>query len=460
MGTHAFLSPSGAPAWLRCFAKVWREKGLPNSPSDASDHGTAAHYLQHQCLRLGWPARDFLGRTIVVGSDGEADWFSPDVEYRAKFDVDYEMVNAIQMSLDWIQNWADVQLYSEVELNISGITCEVGATGTADVVQIWDTQLCVTDLKFGKGVQVFAMDNEQLMIYAYSALQELDLVGDITDIHLRIAQPRMEHFDVWIITRTELESRVAQIRATAMTILSNVDLPAVPGDKQCKFCKAKATCTEYRDHVLGAVTFDQVPDLKAGEVQLRPEEVERVLAQAYGVKVKDVNFGGSSAIIYKPSILPQVDDALTRITTESDLQLATIMDAADMIEGLVKAVRAEVERRLLAGSFTDSRYKLVEGKKGARSWIDEADAEKVMKSMRLKLDQMYDMNVKSPTQIEKVIKESNPRKWAKLQDQITQNGGKPSVAPASDKRPALNMKVEFEPVTDAKLGLSVEDELI
>ena len=67
-----------------------------------------------------------------------------------------------------------------------------------------------------------------------------------------------------------------------------------------------------------------------------------------------------------------------------------------------------------------------------------------MKSMRLKVDEMYDFKVISPTTAEKVLAATSPRKWKKLQDHITQSQGKPSVAPASDKRAALNVKVQFE----------------
>jgi hypothetical protein len=70
--------------------------------------------------------------------------------------------------------------------------------------------------------------------------------------------------------------------------------------------------------------------------------------------------------------------------------------------------------------------------------------------MRLKVDQMYDFKLISPTTAENVLKEANPRKWNKLQPLIGRSDGKPSVAPASDKRPALSMAIaeQFEDLTD------------
>jgi hypothetical protein len=116
------------------------------------------------------------------------------------------------------------------------------------------------------------------------------------------------------------------------------------------------------------------------------------------------------------------------------------MDAVDMIEGWCKGVRAEVERRLLAGTFSDGRYKLVEGRAGARAWADPAEAEKLLKSFRLKQDEMYDFTLISPTTAEKVLAAASPKRWAKAQALIRRSDGKPSVAPAADKRPALAIK--------------------
>nr|WP_284109456.1 DUF2800 domain-containing protein [Acinetobacter pittii] len=40
-----------------------------------------------------------------------------------------------------------------------------------------------------------------------------------------------------------------------------------------------------------------------------------------------------------------------------------------------------------------------------------------------------------------------PRQWTKIEALITQADGKPTVAPESDKRPALDMKPQFEDLT-------------
>lgn len=42
-------------------------------------------------------------------------------------------------------------------------------------------------------------------------------------------------------------------------------------------------------------------------------------------------------------------------------------------------------------------FKMVQGKKGNRAWTDAEEAEKLLKSMRLKTEQMYDLKLISPT---------------------------------------------------------------
>jgi hypothetical protein len=57
--------------------------------------------------------------------------------------------------------------------------------------------------------------------------------------------------------------------------------------------------------------------------------------------------------------------------------------------------------------------------------------------MRLKQEQMYNFKLISPTQADKLLAKESPRRWKKVEALITQHDGSPSVAPESDKRPAL-----------------------
>ena len=126
--------------------------------------------------------------------------------------------------------------------------------------------------------------------------------------------------------------------------------------------------------------------------------------------------------------------------------IAVALSKVDMIEDWCAAVRAEAHRRLTAGDDVPG-YKLVQGKRGNRSWSDAAAAEEALKAYRLKTEEMYDLKLISPTSAEKLAKSKviGPRQWPKLQALITQTEGKPAVAPASDSRPSITVA----PVEDA-----------
>lgn len=452
--THAFLSPSGAAAWMRCNVKPYRERDFPDTTNDSADEGTAAHYLLEQCLEQNVNADHFNGLRIKV-ENGKTEFHTG-----GAYPVGPDMTREIQKVLDLARSDADgATIYAEQQLPIEQFTGEQGATGTCDMVIVKGKTLLIRDLKFGRGVQVFAEGNEQLLLYGGAALDEFDVMGEIETLVLCIDQPRLNHFDKWELSVADARCLLESIRATADLILTTEadTLEATPGDKQCRFCKASATCAERTAFTTELIVGEFV-DLDKGFVKVEMPQAEKLLAQSFGVKPAAITFHAATFdevvqadtsdyfTVKKPNIRPSLEAAEAKLPDASDERLATLMDAADMIEGFAKAVRAETERRLLAGKFTDARYKLVEGRQGARGWTSEEEAEAALKAMRLKVDQMYDFKLISPTTAEKVLKEANPRKWSKLQPLIGRSDGKPSVAPASDKRPALSMAIaeQFE----------------
>ena len=62
--------------------------------------------------------------------------------------------------------------------------------GTGDCVIIADGTLYIVDYKHGKGVEVSAVDNPQMMLYALGALELFDGIYDIDTVQMAIFQPR------------------------------------------------------------------------------------------------------------------------------------------------------------------------------------------------------------------------------------------------------------------------------
>lgn len=283
----------------------------------------------------------------------------------------------------------------EQRLPIGWLTGEEGAHGTADAVIVTSDELIIVDAKFGfKEVQ--ADENPQLMIYAAAAYDELKVAYDFQRVRVVISQPRLSAKPEFRFSMDELQKFSIGVAFSAEYTRHNPD-KYVPSEKACQWCRAKAICPALREQSLA--DFDVVVPETAHE-----------------------------------------DD------------LARVMANANLIEGWITAVRAEVERRLLA-NIPVPGYKLVQGKRGNRAWADADVAKAALKAMRIKHDQMYDYKLASPTSIEKLAKvdEIGPRQWTKIQALITQSDGQPSVAPVSDKRPALVTSVdasEFSDVTD------------
>ena len=298
---------------------------------------------------------------------------------------------------DYLQHPSD-DLQIEVALPITPITGEPDAMGTADAVVLSyvNQEITIIDLKYGRGVRVQAEKNLQLILYALAVLALYGVIADWKTVRLVIIQPRAGGVSEWVILVDELETYATPLRQAADRVRqAQSEGPANflnPGETACRWCRAKAVCPALCAQVL--------------------EDVE----------------------------------ALPEATANSEI--AHLLPRLGLIEDWCRALRAEAERRLIAGIAVPG-FKLVEGKKGARAWDDVAQVEGLFKRMRFKAAEMYDQKLISPTTAEKVLKDQ-PKRWSRLQAHITQKSGAPSVVPATDPRQALSpadCSSEFQPVT-------------
>jgi hypothetical protein len=422
--SHSKFSASAASRWLSCPGSMVLYKGAPDSSSVYAAWGTVAHKLADECIRCSL--------TLELPDDAQ------NIEQDGHtITVDQEMVDCVNTYLANLREMtatADI-LTGEMRVNYAEWLCveRDQAWGTADAIAVVGTELQIHDLKTGMGVEVDAEGNEQMLLYAGGALLEYQDLADIQTVRMVVHQPRIEKApSEWALDVDELKAWLTgRARSGAASVLNaegwaekehkqaltadtwqNMFLN--PTEKGCRWCKAKATCPALRQEAVSTMT--------AGGNAATPEEFD-------------------DAVNY--ILEPKAQEALW---------LSRIMDKADMLEGWIKAVRAETERRLLAGENIPA-YKLVQGKRGARAWTDEAAAEALLKSFRLKADEMYQFKVITPTAADKLVEAGTigPRQAPKLKALIVQRDGKPHVAPLSDKRPALEIKPvadEFEPTTE------------
>ncbi|MDN8068798.1 DUF2800 domain-containing protein [Burkholderia vietnamiensis] len=440
---HALLSPSSAYTWIECAASTAAQIGQPDESSEYADEGTAAHELAKWCLERCDDAEQYIGMVIPVGTVTRRDEESGEAitEPRRTFEVDEEMAAYVQLYVDGVRErvealelaGAEVTLLVEQRLSIEHITGERGAKGTSDcvIIAVWPdgrAEIEVRDLKYGRGVAVQAERNYQAMIYAAAAYEEHSTFYDFTNIRIVIHQPRVnEKPSEWEISPADL---AAWINGTArpaaeraLLYVDSVELAPLspsdfnPGEKQCKFCKAKAVCSALAAHVEQTIgeDFDTVADALAR---------------------------GTDAGTADPKHVELLDNE----------RLGLIYMSLDLIDSWMKAVRGRIEHELLQARAVPG-VKLVAGRRGARQWNEPEAAEALLKSMRLKQDQMYNFKLISPTQADKLLSKESPRRWKKVEALIVQRDGRPSVAPDSDPRPALEIQppendFEVAPVDD------------
>lgn len=475
---------------MACAGSLAMEAGIPDTSSEFADEGTAAHFLASECLEGEHDAKFFLGKRILVG-ERETMWTELGANTAASiFTADADMCREVQKYIDYVREAAQGgELHVEQRLAIFGGAIP-NQFGTSDGVIIFPKKLKDVDLKYGRGVQVFAEESEQLMLYALGALDEFDLLGETEEVELTIFQPRLNHVDTWTCSVEHLrafEQRAIAAGKLALEITGMSSLPGLgylaPGPDQCRWCKAKATCPALRNQVLATVAgdfevlgrhdeegykpvpvVDNLIALGKGEIAVSIIDAEKIIAAAHGVAPGKVDFdlderGGfpnPHFTVKKPTLRPVLGNPEARLTSASDEQLGLLMESIDLLEGFPKALRAETERRMLAGGEVPG-FKLVKGREGIRKFADAAEAEAMMKSMRLKQDVMYDWALISPTTAEKLHADGiiGKKQWPKLQALIVRSEAGLSVAPAADKRPA----VAITPVADDFEALPDADDL-
>jgi hypothetical protein len=460
MSGHAILSPSASKRWgssKGCPASAARSVGIVSKSNAASRKGTAKHMVSAICLEKNLEPASFLGRLVVFVSEVDAphkerECFAEDVNLdavilQAEFPVDDEFVSHCEIYVNYVREYVALcggELFVEQRLSIEHITKEKDAKGTTDALVITPKRLIVIDAKFGVG-RVNAFDvvekrvleadvcepNSQLAMYADAGLVEHAMFYDFEFVTLVIVQPALKHVSEYTMTVVDLKAYIEKLR-TAADMTRSPDAEFNPTSDNCFFCPARLTCTAREAFVLEAVlgNFD---DLTTAQ--------------------------------------PKVIEALA---------LGDLYDKLGVIRGWCDDVEERMNSALDNGQVIRRadglRYKLVSGKPGNRAWSDQQKALELMTEMRLKDNQMYTMNLISPTQAEKLattpkVKKGEvaekpvigPIRWNKLKALITRADGKPTVALETDPRnelhPAENLfdALPDEPVVAASTEQIVSD---
>jgi hypothetical protein len=426
---HARLSPSGSKKWMACAGSITLEAPFPDNPSEHAERGTACHIVAAECLRsTELVPSDWLMDRVKVSNPGEADRWVEFTEDLCEMTTGY--VNEIKTLS------AGCELF--VEKKVKYLNDEFGTIdahwlrplispmqlGSNQTAQIFEIVIC--DLK--TGYKYVGTDSPQLKCYALGVLSLYDLSHDIVQVRLMIYQPRHGGMREEVITITELREFEEKLKFAALVVDEAADryapmyaageggrwmelyLNPNPNEEECAFCKALPTCGAARakfEATVGA-SFDVIDENAQPAQQLAV-----TLEQADG------------------------------LGADVDEYLGKMMAITGFLEDWIKAVRAECERHLMLGQPV-AGYGLELGRQGNRAWVDETEVEQMIrKQFRIKIDDAYNMKLKSPTQIEELAKRRKPTKknpnpaepvlteiqWKKLQAKIRRSDAVPSVKP-------------------------------
>ena len=281
----------------------------------------------------------------------------------------------------------DPQVLIEQRLDFSHIV--PGSFGTGDCVIIAEPTLQIIDLKYGQGVLVEAERNPQLMLYALGALHTFGDLYDIERVAVTIYQPRRANVDTWEIPVTELEHWAeAEVKPKAELAAAG-EGEFCPGS-WCQFCKIAPTCRARAEANLALARLEFAPPAELSD--------------------------------------SEIADVLTRIPQ-------------------LKTWAADVEAYALSQAVNQGKrwtgFKLVAGR-SIRKYTSETDVAAAAEAAGYK--DIWDRKLITLTAMERLM--GKPAFNEILGDLVIKPAGKPTLVPASDKRPALDLvsaATDFQP---------------
>lgn len=417
--------------------------------------GTAEHECVAECLVSGFDPASYLGRQFVFLPERVEMWIEQlPAEDHFKIihtvTIDDEAIDRMEAYVGFVRDLVSKTggvLLVERRVPIDHITGEPGAGGTTDVAILTDHEVVVVDYKSGQeridayevikpaGVNIITGEQEaavlgpnlQLAHYASGTLRDYGwMIPSATRARLVIVQPRLNHISEYALSVDALNQRIEWIKQKAEETRCNPVF--VPTNENCHFCPARFDC-EPREKACLEIALE---GFTPGDCQ--------------------------SLIDAKPR---QIDGQW----------LGVLHDKMPMLKQFMKDVHIKLYTELAAGrpvvNSEGEPLKLVEGRGGHRYWVAEQRVKEVLISYGLKEQEMFNIELRSPSQLEALTKGKRqgsglpmlpPRikkpEWNALAMLIDKPKGKPVIAKVSDDRPAITPSLEG--FTD--LSTLVEDE--
>lgn len=372
-GQHALLSPSAAHRWMNCTAAPRLEATVPDEDSSYAQEGTLAHAYCAKKLKsfMGLDTTDEAKEIAQLNDQyhtGEMDEYTD--TYKT---IVLEKFNGARKVT------SDAQLLIETRLDFSEYVPE--AFGTSDTTIIADGLMEVIDFKYGKGVRVSAVDNEQMKIYALGAYLKHSFEYRIDRVRMTIVQPRIDNLSEFEMSIPDLLKWADEVlRPKAVEAFSDHGTQN-PGE-WCQFCKVKCGCKALAEKCTSIAQENPDPGL------IDPKKMST-------------------------DILPWLDIIKSWVSSMEDYTL----------------------QQALAG-VNYPGYKLVEGRSNRKITDDKAVIALLSKEGYRESEYMKPAVLCGIGDLEKLV--GKKRLAAICADYITKPQGKPTLTTSDDKRPAYN----------------------
>lgn len=358
LGAHSLLGASGAHRWMNCPGSFALSRQVPaRPPSVHANKGTLAHrYIEE--IVSGYQA----GTNQLILSDDEVGSIHQ-VGIHA-IEVDQDLVDGVNLMLDYVAQRvarglplkAEFQVVLDSYFQASAFRPPVRMYGRVDLALIDAPArlLEIVDFKNGIGILVDPRDNPQLLYYAAGVLAQVPTGLLVTQVQLTVVQPHArtpEKIRSWVIDTLDLLMWIDDQLIPAVQACTQPDAPLVLGP-WCRFCPAAFACPRLA------------------------EEANRMAAKEFS-----------------PDGISMPGDPE---------KLAEYLTVAEHAETWITALRLyaidqlKAQMRIPGWSLGPTRP--------VRRWTDDKRAGELLLKGGFTLDQAYQMDLRSPAQIEKLLK--------------------------------------------------------
>lgn len=365
MGAHARNSPSALHRTLNCPPSLVLGEQFQDEESQYAAEGSAGHALAEHLIK-----KHLKQRTKRPVSDYYSDDLMEAVEDYVAFVIEQieDAKRECKSPLFSVEQRVDISEYSP------------DCFGTADMVIVTDRVAHVIDLKLGRGVEVSAEENPQLMAYGLGVLEMAEMLYDIEVVRLTIYQPRINNFSTWEITPEALKKWGEEILKprSAMALAGAGEFQA---GSWCRFCKARNQC------------------------RARAEEFLRLAKMEFR----------------QPALL-------------SDDEMAEIIKVSDELAKWASDVYAYAQDQAIIHGKQWKGYKLVEGRSN-RKYSSEDEVAEAAKNAGY--TDIYKQTLIGVTEMERLM---GKKEFARILGQLVYKPqGKITLVPDTDKREAIQI---------------------